>query len=281
MFINKLDLLLMVWDSFFKHGWPIVYSFSLVLIDAFDDKVFEMDIEEFTRYFRSLKGYHVRTERRRNNDIDTYETKLKQSLAIGSLLANLVSDDELNRLQRQYEEGLIKFHLRSNSIRKSIYARSLLAQVEGPARVDSIKLRKRIEEAGADIKQYTALYRNTGRVLANCKAEMQDLLEVKSILSSHLSLMLNEGEVSKSKSSTPDGAIRAMITKIEKGERRVNNAAARLKKALWNHTLSHANLEEAVNRKEHFSFQLNEIVRLNEEWRSDTVKRVCQELDLT
>ena len=55
----------------------------------------------------------------------------------------------------------------------------------------------------------------------------------------------------------------------------------RYKKAVWNHTLSHANLEEAVKRKEHFSFQLNEIVKLNEEWRSDTIKNVCQELDLT
>ena len=192
-----------------------------------------------------------------------------------------MSDDELNLLQRRYEEGLIKFHLRSNSIRKSIYARSLLAQVEGPARVDFIKLRKRIEDADADIKRYRASYRSTGRVLATCKAELQDLLEIKSILSAHLSIMINEGNVSKSRPPTPNGAIRAMITKIEKGERRMSNAAARHKKAVWNHTLSHANLEEAVKRKEHFSFQLNEIVKLNEEWRSDTIKNVCQELDLT
>ena len=281
VFMNKLELLLMVWDSFFKHGWTVVYSFSLLLIDAFDEKVFDMNIEEFTRYFRSLKGQHIHSESHGNYDICAYETKLLKLLGDGSLLTNLVSDDELNLLQRRYEEGLIKFHLRSNSIRKSIYARSLLAQVEGPARVDSIKLRKRIEDADADIKRYRASYRSTGRVLATCKAELQDLLEIKSILSAHLSIMINEGNVSKSRPPTPNGAIRAMITKIEKGERRMSNAAARHKKAVWKHTLSHANLEEAVNRKEHFSFQLNEIVKLNEEWRSDTIKNVCQELDLT
>ena len=56
--MNKQELLLMVWDSFFKHGWTVVYSFSLLLIDAFDDKVFDMNIEEFTRYFRSQRPTH-------------------------------------------------------------------------------------------------------------------------------------------------------------------------------------------------------------------------------
>ena len=194
----------MVWDSFFKHGWTVVYSFSLLLIDAFDDKVFDMNIEEFTRYFRSLKGQHIHNERHGNYDICAYEKKLRKLVGDGSLLTNLVSDDELNLLQRRYEEGLIKFHLRSNSIRKSIYARSLLAQVEGPARVDSIELRKRIEDADADIKRYRASYRSTGRVLATCKAELQDLLEIKSILSAHLSIMINEGRCLEVKTPHPE-----------------------------------------------------------------------------
>ncbi len=290
--IHDIDLLCIVWDCFFKYGWNVLFSFSLLVIDTFDkDIVFNMDIEAFTKYFRELKGdvkHHNNNDddENKSNGSGNFMKRLKDAVKNGLLFQFKIEEQELEILQRQYEEGLINVHIRSTPIKKSIYARSLLAQVEGPARVDSKKLREKIEKAHIDIQHHTKLFKKSGRALVTHRAELEDLLDIKGILKQQLStFLLEEEEYNNSKEDgdlrLPKTPVKALMKKIENGQKRLDQAILKHRKAIWKHTFNTANLEESIYRKNHFSYQLNEIVGMNERRRSDTIKNMCEALNLS